>query len=341
MIRALTRHCLLACTLASTLSLALSPGEKGVVGVSEDLEALLQTPICTGRTTPGATNWQQYNNGLYLDVDTSSCGFMVTPLYFTTLGGMTSHWVTTGATSIYMPTARGFRVYIYDPTAALTPDIANGRGWHINWEAVPNNRQDIDLCSGRTTPGTTNWQQYSTTGIYVDVNTTACGLSVVPEYFTSLGGMTSHWMTTGATSIYAPTATGFRIYINSLFGAITPAIANSYGWHINWHALGEGARRPDYCTGRTAPGATNWQQYGSTGLYVDVNTAGCGYPNMPLYFTSLGGNTSHWMTTGATAIYTPTPTGFRVYINSLFGPVSPALANSYGWHLNWSAWPWP
>jgi hypothetical protein len=61
-----------------------------------------------------------------------------------------------------------------------------------------------------------------------------------------------------------------------------------------------------------------------------------------VYITSIGGRTNHWSTTGATSIYpTPpaqyaTPTGFRVYVRwANGGPLTPATANSYGWHINW------
>lgn len=87
------------------------------------------------------------------------------------------------------------------------------------------------------------------------------------------------------------------------------------------------------CTGQTVQGATNWQQYSTNGIYLDVNTAGCGFISTPLYFTSLGGSDNHSVATGATSIYVPTATGFRVYVHS--PGITPALANQYGWHINW------
>lgn len=96
------------------------------------------------------------------------------------------------------------------------------------------------IASGRTTPGFTAWQPYNngTTGIYVDVDTSAALLPPFPIYITSIGGNSSHWATTGATSVYMPTATGFRIYIRWANGAsITPAMANQWEWHINWIAV--------------------------------------------------------------------------------------------------------
>lgn len=91
------------------------------------------------------------------------------------------------------------------------------------------------IASGRTTPGSTNWQVYSPTGIMVNVDTTSGKFSSVPVYITSIGGNSSHWATTGATSVYLPTTTGFRVYVKwSDNSPLTPAQANSFQWHINW-----------------------------------------------------------------------------------------------------------
>jgi len=95
------------------------------------------------------------------------------------------------------------------------------------------------IASGRTEPGATNWQVYSPTGIFVDVDTSSAGFRIGAIYVTSLGGNSSHWATTGGTSIYTPTATGFRVYVRWVDGGpLTPAQANQLGWHINWHAAG-------------------------------------------------------------------------------------------------------
>ena len=95
-----------------------------------------------------------------------------------------------------------------------------------------------EIASGSTTPGATAWQQYNppaNTGVYVDVDTSAGRFSTTPVYITSIGGNSSHWATTGATSIYSATATGFRVYVRWANGnPLTPAQANSLGWYINW-----------------------------------------------------------------------------------------------------------
>jgi hypothetical protein len=92
--------------------------------------------ICSGQTIPGNTNWKPYANGrgIFVDIDTSACHFATTPVYITSIGGTGDQWGTTGASSVYMATLTGFRIYIrwvdYSP---LTPLQASSRQWHINW----------------------------------------------------------------------------------------------------------------------------------------------------------------------------------------------------------------
>lgn len=93
-----------------------------------------QVKIASGRTTPGTTNWHQYNNkGICVDVNTSSARFANTPVYLTSLGG-SSHWQMVGATSIYLATATGFRVYVrWLDGSNISPSQANTLKLHINW----------------------------------------------------------------------------------------------------------------------------------------------------------------------------------------------------------------
>lgn len=91
------------------------------------------------------------------------------------------------------------------------------------------------LKTGQTPVGNTNWQAYQSNGIYVDVDTTAAGFNAVPNYVTSLGGLQQHWETVGATSVYEPSATRFRVYVRFADGKpLTPAAANGFGWHVVW-----------------------------------------------------------------------------------------------------------
>jgi hypothetical protein len=99
----------------------------------------------------------------------------------------------------------------------------------------------LKIASGSTTPGSTNWQPYSgNTGVYLDIDTSQCKFNSTPRYISTIGGSSSHWATTGATSIYDAKPTGFRVYVRWSNGnSITPAQANSMQWHINWIAIEE------------------------------------------------------------------------------------------------------
>jgi Zn-dependent M28 family amino/carboxypeptidase len=112
------------------------------------------------------------------------------------------------------------------PTAAVAPQGGS--------------QVSIKIASGSTTPGSTNWQPYGgDTGVYLDVDTSAGKFTTTPGYITSLGGISSHWATTGATSIYDVTPNGFRVYVRWSDGsALTPAQANSFQWHVNWLGVG-------------------------------------------------------------------------------------------------------
>lgn len=92
--------------------------------------------IGSGSTTPGE-GWVDHFQGIYLDVDTSSAHFVGTPQYFTSLGGDGTMWDMTGTSSIYIPTATGFRVYLLRKDGTkLTVKHANQFKFHVNWFGV-------------------------------------------------------------------------------------------------------------------------------------------------------------------------------------------------------------
>ncbi len=121
----------------------------------------------------------------------------------------------------------------------LTSD-ATGKGtWEVGPVQEASDGTYKRICSGSTAPGA-GWVNYSTNGIYIDINTSGCNFSNTPRYITSMGGTSSHWMTTGATSIYSPTPTGFRVYVRGDNGYVVRTTqATNYGYHINWMAIGD------------------------------------------------------------------------------------------------------
>jgi len=197
--------------------------------------------IVAGSTTPGDTNWVQLgSNSLYVDVDTSSAGFTEMPLYFTSLGGKTSHWIAIGVNSVYKATPTGFRIYIYSgDERPLTPEYANENEWHIQWLGmITASVGDSNIVAGSTTAGDTSWVQLGGNSLYLDVDTSSAGFTETPLYFTSLGGKSSHWIAIGSNSVYKATPTGFRIYIYSGDGRpLTPEYANENEWYIKWSGI--------------------------------------------------------------------------------------------------------
>ncbi len=90
------------------------------------------------------------------------------------------------------------------------------------------------------------------------------------------------------------------------------------------------------CSGRTTRYSTAWIQYGTNGIYVNVDTSGCKFTQIPIYLTALNGDTSHWTSTGGSEVYSPAVSGFTIYIDAKQA-MSPATANSWGWHVTWVA----
>lgn len=94
------------------------------------------------------------------------------------------------------------------------------------------------ICMGDST----GWQDYvyqgDVVGVYIDVDTSHCGFTSTPNYFTSITGIDHHNNVVGSSGIYSPTPTGFRIYLkhhNRLHGATIDAnIANEQSWHLQW-----------------------------------------------------------------------------------------------------------
>ena len=101
-------------------------------------------------------------------------------------------------------------------------------------------------------------------------------------------------------------------------------------------------------SGKTDPDNTAWQPYNPTspipgrGIYVDVDTSKAGFTKTPNYVISVCGHTDHWVLTGTSTIYDPTPTGFRVYVRYSYNkpgqeapPLTPAYAKQCKWHVSW------
>jgi hypothetical protein len=124
--------------------------------------------VAQGVTTPN--DWVDYNGGvggIYVDVNTSACGFTTTPHYLVTLESVTGqgyHWYVNGTPSLYNVSPTGFRVYLRwadhpsdNPTIGslnfpnpLNASTAQNRGWVIRWTAIITG--DCAACNGEQLP---------------------------------------------------------------------------------------------------------------------------------------------------------------------------------------------
>jgi hypothetical protein len=103
------------------------------------MDKIVSGKIVSGKTQPGKTDWEVYatSPGIYVDVDTTAAGFSTIPVYITSIGGTDHHWTTTGGSSVYYATEKGFRVYLrWFDGRPVTPEEANQWKWHVNWIGV-------------------------------------------------------------------------------------------------------------------------------------------------------------------------------------------------------------
>ncbi len=187
-----------------------------------------------------------------------------------------------------------------------------------------------ELCAGRTEIGA--WQPDKDGVAHVDIDTSHCGLTGDPLYFTSLGGDASHWAARGVTSIYRSSSSGFRVVV---LRSRAPELADSAAWHVNWMARSPDVQSPGLCTGRTSPAA--FKQYEDGGVSVSVDLRHCDFEEAPVVLTSLGGVEGHAATRGATSLYGVSADRFTVFIQK--PGITTAQAEAWGWHVNWSASP--
>jgi hypothetical protein len=192
-------------------------------------------------------------------------------------------------------------------------------------------------CVGMTRAGATAWQEVSDNTLQVDVDTTACGYDTRPLYFPTLHGNSHQWRAMGTSSVFMPTATGFRMIVTDRSGPVTAADANARQWSVAWHAVRPASTGPNGCTGISPSGAWHDNLGPGGGVYLDVVTSTCGFGSTtPTYVASLTGTGNHHLTTGASAIYDATSTGFRIYLHPHAGAVvTAAIANAGGWRVNW------
>jgi len=94
----------------------------------------------------------------------------------------------------------------------------------------------VKVCAGTTGRGKSGWRNYSSNGVYMDVNIGRCGYVSTPTITTTIEGTSSHWVTTGTSSIYQATNTKFRIYLSKSNLRVGHAVG--WKWNVEWIAVG-------------------------------------------------------------------------------------------------------
>jgi len=291
---------------------------------------------------------------MYVDVNMKKCGFKSTPKIFSTESGISSHWVDTGANSHYNPTSKTFRVYV-----TSSYGYRYRFQYRLNWCALGRKnrkalrrerrarRKNVGLstCCGEAPAH--GWRVYSSAGhIYQDMDTSKCGFVKTPKVFTSLSGLSSHWVLRGVSATYSNSPASFRTYI---YGT-NVGIARQYNYRLSWCATGlakkqyrkgikvidranrVASRRGRICCGTTRP---NWQNYWVVGMTANIDTSKCKFSNRVRYFGALSGSSNHWMTTGADAIYSTAPNSFRTYIYSYGWTIRADHARQFNYSYDW------
>ena len=83
------------------------------------------------------------------------------------------------------------------------------------------------------------WKPYKKTGskettaLYIDVDTSKSKFHGVPAYVSCVAGESHHWSVTGAASIFSPTRTSFRMYLDK---ALSSDFARRKKWRVNYIA---------------------------------------------------------------------------------------------------------
>ena len=105
---------------------------------------------------------------------------------------------------------------------------------------------------------------------------------------------------------------------------LTAVQAEQYGWSISW--IGSSAKNSGE--------ESNWLGSSNGGSQIDVDTTQSSFDGTPAYVTSMsafGGYDQLWQVTGSSNIYSPSATGFRLYLHQ----ANHKQVTKYGWRANY------
>jgi len=107
----------------------------------------------------------------------------------------------------------------------------------VSGEEAAGNAKCMKVCAGSTGRTTTDWTNYSSRAVYIDVDISDCGFKTVPTVTTAVEGAGNHWLATGTSSIYNTSPSAFRIYINNNDNPQNGK-AEIWKWNVEWIAVG-------------------------------------------------------------------------------------------------------
>ncbi|CAF4037516.1 unnamed protein product, partial [Rotaria magnacalcarata] len=261
--------------------------------------------------------WTVYDaTSITMALDTRKCNFTVAPAYFTSIGGIDRQRYLRGYNNIYGPTTTTFRIYIHSllgESSAILLNYSQTYAWTIYWFGSKYTNQtnqsatDPTFCKGTGLSSQALWYAYDNYTMTMNVDTTICNLNETRLYFTSLGGTGNHYLMQAYNGIYSTTINSFRVYANSMLGWSVSnmlSYASSLAWNLNWFALAQTYQSytSTTCTYPCPCGSVSswplWQYEDAYTLMMNVNTTMCGFNQMPVYFTSIGGINGHILTYG-------------------------------------------
>jgi len=108
----------------------------------------------------------------------------------------------------------------------------------VSGEQAAGNEKCMKVCAGSTGRSTTDWINYATYGLYYDVDISDCGFKTVPTVTTAVEGTSTHWRSTGTSSIYNTSPSAFRMYLENSSHNPQNGKAENYKWNIEWIAVG-------------------------------------------------------------------------------------------------------
>jgi len=108
----------------------------------------------------------------------------------------------------------------------------------VSGEQAPGYKECMKVCAGSTGRTTTDWTNYSSDGIFYDVDISDCGFKTIPTVTTAVEGAAGHWVSLGTSSIYNTSPSAFRIYLKNTYSNQQGGLAEKHGTNVEWIAVG-------------------------------------------------------------------------------------------------------